>query len=477
MLKRAQAARLLALDRPPRGTRLLILDRKDAVVGSAGACALQISDASVARRHAVIHRRRGRYLVFDLEAAGGTFVNDQRVRHRKFLKHRDSIRFGVGSVYRFIDPDASLRRSHRRLAGAMLLLMVCAGAATAHFMKWDRGLPSLATIEDSVAGEQALATPDHVPPPASTRAVAPGRVAFAARTSAGFPSPAAAASVSRTASPASPAIESAAAMRWIARLNHYRSITALAPLREDRRLTASVAAHAHYMLLNYDAEIRAGHPLGAATHSEDPAKSGYTAAGSAVAENSQFAWGCGSLDANAQIDDWIAGPFHRIEMLDPFISEAGFGEASSAGCWVAAMRLPPPPEQVQPYPHVIEFPPDGSTVSLDWRGLETPNPLTSCRGYEFPAGLPITLALGRLQVTNLSASSLTAAGQPLAHCAFDSHSYLNPDPNAQEYGRWTLRQAGAVVLIPRQPLTSGAQYSVSITAHGHTYSWKFRIGG
>ncbi len=357
----------------------------------------------------------------------------------------------------------------------MLLLMVFAGAATAHFMKWDRGLPSLATIEDSVAGEQALATPDRAPPSASVRSVAPGRAAFAVRTSPGVPLSAAAAPASTSASPASPAIESAAALRWIARLNHYRSMTGLAPLRENRRLTASVAAHAHYMLLNYDSEIRAGLQLGAATHAENPAKSGYTAAGSAVAENSQFAWGCGSLDANAQIDDWIAGPFHRLEMLDLLISEAGFGEASSAGCWVAVMRLPPPPEQVKPYPHVIEFPPDGSTVSLVWRGLETPNPLTSCRGYEFPAGLPITLELGRLQVTDLSASSFTAAGQPLAHCAFDSHSYLNPDPNPQEYGRWTLRQAGAVVLIPRQPLTGGTQYSVSITAHGHTYSWKFKI--
>jgi hypothetical protein len=64
----------------------------------------------------------------------------------------------------------------------------------------------------------------------------------------------------------------------------------------------------------------------------------------------------------------------------------------------------------------------------------------------------------------------------IEHCAFDARSYPNPDPVAQEYGRWMLRRSGAVVLIPRSPLRMGAQYLVSITAHGRTYAWKFRLG-
>ncbi|MBF6558791.1 MAG: hypothetical protein IVW56_00775 [Candidatus Binataceae bacterium] len=127
-------------------------------------------------------------------------------------------------------------------------------------------------------------------------------------------------------------------------------------------------------MTRFGSAIRSGDSLGAATHGEDPAKPGYTSGGSSVAENSQFAWGCGSLDLEAQINQWIAGPFHE-------------------------------------------------------------------------------------------------------HCAFDSHSYLNPDRDAQEYGRWTLRSSGAVVLIPREPLIRGAQYSVSITVQGHTYAWTFRIAG
>ena len=132
---------------------------------------------------------------------------------------------------------------------------------------------------------------------------------------------------------------------------------------------------------------------------------------------------------------------------------------------------------MRPYPQAVEFPPDGATVSFDWRGIETPDPLTSCSDYKFPAGLPITLQLGRLQSTELSASSLIGDGKPIEHCAFDSHSYHNPNGDLQEYGRWALRSSGAIVLIPRKPLTRGAQYSVSIIAHGHSYAWKFKIAG
>ena len=101
----------------------------------------------------------------------------------------------------------------------------------------------------------------------------------------------------------------------------------------------------------------------------------------------------------------------------------------------------------------------------------------TCSEYQYPAGLPITLQLGRLQSTELSASSVTESGKAIEHCAFDSHSYRNPNGEAQEYGRWALRSAGAVVLIPREPLIRGAQYSVSVTAHGRIYAWTFRIAG
>ncbi|MBF6558790.1 MAG: FHA domain-containing protein [Candidatus Binataceae bacterium] len=93
MFKRAQPARLLAVNQPPMGPRLMILGRSDVVVGNGSASALQIADSSLAHSHAVISRRRGRYVVSNTKSAGGTFVNDKRVRRSRTLKHRDSIRF------------------------------------------------------------------------------------------------------------------------------------------------------------------------------------------------------------------------------------------------------------------------------------------------------------------------------------------------------------------------------------------------
>ena len=228
-------------------------------------------------------------------------------------------------------------------------------------------------------------------------------------------------------------------------------------------------------MVNFGSKIRDHEPLGASDHDEDRSKPGYSADGNSAAANSQIALGCGPYDLNAQIDQWIAAPLNRFTMLNPLISEAGFGEAYDDGCWVAGLRLPPGPEEVKPYPYAVEFPPAGATVSLRWTGLESPDPLTACPGYTAPVGLPITLQLGYLIDPELGAHSLTRNGKPVESCAYDEHGYNNSVPSAQEYGRWALRSSGAVVVIPRAPLQSGAQYSVSITARGHVYEWSFHV--
>ena len=180
-------------------------------------------------------------------------------------------------------------------------------------------------------------------------------------------------------------------------------------------------------------------------------------------------------DAGRQIDRWIEGPFHRLTVFDPQLAEAGYGEAESDGCWVAALRLSPPPEDTRPYPRAIAFPPADAAVALDWLGLEAPDPLASCPGYARPVGLPITLQIGRDADAKLSAHSLTQDGKPIESCAFDAPSYRNPDPTAHEYGELSLRDAGAVVIVPRAQLQPGSRYAVSIAANGNTYAWSFKV--
>ncbi|MGH7778440.1 MAG: CAP domain-containing protein [Candidatus Binataceae bacterium] len=281
------------------------------------------------------------------------------------------------------------------------------------------------------------------------------------------------------ARPASPVatlspVASPQSAAWLERINQYRKSAGIELLHEDSAISAAASAHSRYLIANYAGKIRSGGQIGDAGHEENPSAKDYSVAGAEVAPNVQLAWGCGLYDISAQIDQWIAGPFHRLSMLDPFLTAAGFGESSDNGCWVAALRLATPDEHPAPYAHAIEFPPDGVAVSINWIGVEYPDPLASCPGYRMPVGLPITLQLGRLYDAQLTTHSLSENGAAIESCAFDARSYQNPDGPAQEYGRWALRSSGAVVLIPRAPLEPGKSYSVLITAHGQTYAWTVR---
>jgi uncharacterized protein YkwD len=481
VLKRPQAARLLAVDRDASSTRLLLLKRDETGVGSAQASGLCLADASVADRHAIIRYARGRYHVADLKSAEGTFVNGRRIRRKQELKHGDIVRFGSAAPYRFIDPDALKRRHwHRGLRASAVVAVLVAVVAVDRFEKWN--LLSLSTATQIAAWMDSHSTSKTVDEPMNRVASAPAHPAASAAHA--MPSPAAVASAAVVAlaasTPKSPALlpssnSSASSMTWLERLNFYRAGLGFEPIRDNSELSAAAAAHAHYLLLNFAEDIRAAKPMSGDAYDEKPGKSGYSASGARVARNLQIAWGCSSYNTGEQIDHWIEGPFHRLAMLDPMLTEAGFGEAASDGCWVATLRLPPPSEEARPYPRGIEFPPDNAAVGLDWIGVESPDPLASCSGYERPVGLPITLQIGRLVDTKLSAHSLTRDGKPIEYCAFDAPSYRNENPTAQEYGRWSLRGSGAVVIVPREPLQPGARYAVSITANDATYAWSFTV--
>ena len=485
MFKRAQAARLLAVDRESRGTRLLLLKRDEAGVGSAQDSGLHVTDPSVADRHAIVRYKRGRYYVVDLKSDEGTFLNGRRIRRKHELKHGDVLRFGNAAPYRFIDPDALKRRRRRRYlrASAVVATLVAIGWVD-HHEKW--GLLR-ATFTEIAALAHSQRTSKHVEPmigvavnppavpPSASSTSMPGPAAYVANVAPAAAPPAASPMPKSPPSPSTTNVSAASPMTWLERINFLRSGAGLAPIRDDSRLSAAAAAHARYLLLNFGDDIRASRPMGPDAYDEKPGKSGYSPEGAKVSRNLQLSWGCSSYDSGNQIDRWIEGPFHRLAMLDPYLSEAGYGEASADGCWVATLRLPPPPEEVKTYPRAIEFPPDGAITALDWIGVEAPDPLASCPGYERPVGLPITLQIGRLVATKLSAHSLTEDGKPIEHCAFDAPSYRDPNMTAQEYGRWNLRNESAVVIVPREALRSGSQYAVSITANGKIYAWSFKV--
>src|SRR5260370_24375285 len=124
----------------------------------------------------------------------------------------------------------------------------------------------------------------------------------------------------------------------------------------------------------------------------------------------------------------------------------------------------------------VEFPPANATVPLAaFDSGEWPNPLASCPGYEAPTGIPITLQLGGSAPSKLHSATLTRNQQPLASCAFDASTYRGDDETQTQTGRAVLENYGAIVLIPRARLHSGASYEVSIGADGKTYQWTFQV--
>ena len=470
MLRKAQAARLLSANPQDTGSRLLLLGRGTVSIGSAAGASLRL-ERPIAKRHAAIHYHGGRYFLTSLEREGLTFVNDAQASGSLWLKHGDNLRFGA-HLYRFIDPDAGPRRRHALMVRFAVGVLFLAGLVGVHAAAWDARVIAIAG--------QSL----RPPAPSPARAPIQDHREVVAQAHATPPvAPASAAAVESPARPlpvaphpaATPNLRAEQRGSWIEQLNHFRTMAGLAPIAESPELSASVDAHAHYLMDNFVEELRGGGSIGTAAYQEDKSRKGYSSNGAAAAANSQIGWGCGIEDQKEQIDRWIAGPFHRVEMLSPGLKRGGFGEAASDGCWVAALRLPPVPNVAGPYPTPVMFPPGGSTISIAFEGGEYPDPLASCPDYKLPTGLPITLQIGRVMAIDLGAHSLTENDVPVKECAYSAKSYNNPDKGAQEYGRWALRSNGAVTMIPRAPLKPGAQYKVSIVANGRSYTWSFQV--
>jgi hypothetical protein len=217
------------------------------------------------------------------------------------------------------------------------------------------------------------------------------------------------------------------------------------------------------------------------THDEDPSSQWYTLEGQQAARSSNLMASSSSSDSNEMaIDGWMQAPFHAVGILDPGLLKTGFGSyrEDDGGLQMAAaldviQGLGSIPLTVT-FP--IKWPGDGRMVPLTSHWGETPSPLTSCPGYSVPSGLPIILQIGSGSETpTVTAHSFSSEGVPLEHCVFDETNYVNPDSVLQSTGRSILGVRDAIVLVPKNPLTPGAVYAVSITANGQTHTWTFSV--
>jgi len=256
---------------------------------------------------------------------------------------------------------------------------------------------------------------------------------------------------------------------WLTYLNFYRATAGLPPVTENAAWSDGDRKHAMYIVKN-DALL----------HSEEQDNPWFTPEGHAAARQSNLFVSYDRDDNDAQvIDSWMQSPFHAVGILDPRLTQAGYGSYREENGRLetgAALNVIAGILHTAKATYPIYWPGNGTIIPIGRHLAEQPSPLTSCPGYTAPSGLPLILQIGSGDLTPaVSATSFTRNGRSLEHCVIDETTYKNPDRGQQLLGRSILGARDAIVLIPRAPLSSGATYTASITADGHVYAWSFSV--
>ena len=96
---------LVIISGPEMGRRI-DLSYEEVSIGRSDQCTVCVNSDLVSRRHAVINRVLGHFIVVDLKSTNGTFINDQRIE-RAELKDGDLLRTGK-TVLKYLENNLEL---------------------------------------------------------------------------------------------------------------------------------------------------------------------------------------------------------------------------------------------------------------------------------------------------------------------------------------------------------------------------------
>jgi hypothetical protein len=298
----------------------------------------------------------------------------------------------------------------------------------------------------------------------------------------------------------------------LARWNYYRASAGVPPIVADPKLNEAALHHAKYLVENHveagDGTIKDGRLLetgwNASAHAESVGNQWYTEDGEKWANYANvFRDSAIFTDGTSLVDEQAARGDSMI-VLDPQLATVGFGifcaKDDCAGVIIYRRGLTKaqflalydgngmdwnPMNGNMPFTRArlrkpIEFPPTNMQFpSRAYRSGEYPNLLTACHGYSSPSGVPIVLELGAPaegeEDVRVSSNSLSENGTQVETCAFDATSYANVDGFQQTRVREGLHDYGAVVVIPKDPLQPGHQYTITVVADSQPYSWSFSV--
>jgi hypothetical protein len=262
----------------------------------------------------------------------------------------------------------------------------------------------------------------------------------------------------------------------------YRAMDQLPPIVSDPELTEGAQNHAVYLIKNFAKQVRKGTANSAEMSSESSKRSFSTSPGRTVAPHSEIDFTFGKHQSvEDAIDRWIKGPHHRMLLLNPELQRIGYGYYCEEGLCAQIVDVEDgiAREPVDPDKEVaIEFPPANSTLSLNDLPQESPDPLTACQGYKYPAGLPITFQIGAYAGAKLTSFSIVRTDDPgappIEACGYDAYSYRNPSRAQTGVVVGGLKAFSAVVVIPKHPLAPGS-YRATVTVNDRDYGWSFTI--
>lgn len=260
---------------------------------------------------------------------------------------------------------------------------------------------------------------------------------------------------------------------WLRYINQFREQGGLRSLSESSQLSEGSRNHAVYMVKTDSA----------VAHSQSKDSPYYTDEGNQAGRNGNI-FATSQLDGAADwaINYWISAPFHLVPMLDPALSQVGFGQHSeNAGTWKMAAVLDvrsAPQAAIAADVYPVMFPRDGGQTWVVRHSLpEWPEPLNnSCPGFNTPVGPPIVLQIGDGRLTPRVGNYRFMRGDDVLDvCVFDETTYRTPNAYAQQQGRSILDARDAVVMLPLRELMIGETYSVYIEVNGQAHSWSFDV--
>ena len=87
--KKGQQRATLTLDDAQKHEQVFEIIVQSCLIGRGRDCDIQIMDSSLSRRHCMIHKRDGQFLIEDLQSANGTSVNGAQILKKELLGNEE----------------------------------------------------------------------------------------------------------------------------------------------------------------------------------------------------------------------------------------------------------------------------------------------------------------------------------------------------------------------------------------------------